>query len=131
MCPKQIAILAASIIGGLLIFTWIMFVLYTSVMNLKRNESKLTPIVKPFAYFTLYVGLALDVLFNFIIISIMLLEIPPFWKGELLATQRLERHLHNQRHNWRDTVCRWFVINFLNPFDHNPKGHINLKTADK
>lgn len=107
------------IVGVLLTpFTW---VLYLSIMNLKRNRDKLTTTAKVVAYPILGIGLVLDVIYNFVVGSILFVEAPQEW----LFTSRLIRHIEEST-GWRKRLANWFCRNFLDPFDPDPDGrHCN------
>ena len=96
--------------------TW---VFYTSVMCLRRarNEGRLTPVIRPIAYLTLYIGLVLDVFLN-TIMSLPFLEFPRWFSGEFLLTSRLKRLVKGS--GWRATQAKFWCNNFLEPFD---QGH--------
>jgi len=102
-------IIALAIFVGLTQF----WVLYLSVMNLKRNRAKLTTTAKVFAYPMIAVGLVIDVSFNLTIGAILFLELPQF--DRLLFTDRLSYHINDN--NWRASISKWFCSNFLSPFD--------------
>lgn len=101
---------------GTLYATW---VFYTSVMCLRRarDEGRFTPVIKPVAYMTLYIGLVLDVFLN-LIMSLPLLEPPHWFQGEFLLTARLTRLMKNG--GWRARQAKFWCSNFLEPFD---QGH--------
>lgn len=90
-----------------------MWVFYLAIMNLKRNRKSLTPLAKVVAYPMVALGLISDVLFNFTFGTLFFLELPK----ELLMTTRLQRHLNDNKNDWRDRNAQWFCHNFLNPFD--------------
>jgi hypothetical protein len=96
--------------------TW---VFYTSVMCLRRarNEGRLTPVIRPIAYMTLFIGLVLDVFLN-AIMSLPLLELPRWFAGEILLTSRLKRLVTGN--GWRAKQAKFWCNNFLEPFD---QGH--------
>jgi len=80
-------------------------------LRLAKNENKLTGASKFFGYQILFVGLIVDVAFNWIIGTIVFLEVPK----ETLFTGRCERWLYDR--TWRGAVARWFCSQLLNPFD--------------
>lgn len=96
--------------------TW---VFYTSVMCLRRarDEGRITPVIRPIAYLTLFVGLLLDVFLN-TIMSLPFLELPHWFDGEFLLTARLKRLVKSG--GWRATQAKFWCNNFLEPFD---QGH--------
>lgn len=85
--------------------------MYLAVMNLKRNSEKLTAVTKVLGYPLLYIGLVLDVFFNWTIGTILYLEFP----REGVFTSRLSRHYGCG--GWREKISIWFCKNLLDPFD--------------
>ncbi len=96
-----------------LLAVWLLFVFYAAVMALKRarDEGKLGPAMKCFAYPTLAVGLVLDVAVNLIVATVLFLELP----RELLVTARLTRHFPDD--TWRGAFARWVCIHLLDALD--------------
>ncbi len=96
--------------------TWIF---YTSVMCLRRarDEGRITRVIRPIAYLTLYIGLVLDVFLN-TIMSLPFLELPRWFDGEILLTSRLKRLIKGV--GWRARQAKFWCGNFLEPFD---QGH--------
>ena len=107
--------IALLIIPGAFIGMSVTWVLYLALMNLDRNRSRLTTPAKVFAYPMLAVGYVVDVLFNWVFGTVMMLELP----REFLFTARCERHMHDD--TWAGTVARWMCKNFLDPFDPDGK----------
>lgn len=97
-----------SLLGILPIALW---VFYLAAMNLIANKDKIIPLVKYAGISVVLVGIILDVLFNLIYMTVLLLEVP----RELLTTDRVKRHRNNQ--NWRGKVSRWMCKHLLSPFD--------------
>lgn len=95
---------------GITYATWLF---YLAIMNLKRakDNGKLTKIVYVLGYPLLFVGLVLDILSNFLLFTVLLLEIP----RETLVTTRLSRHICGT--GWRSKIAKWFCINLLDQFD--------------
>lgn len=102
-------------VAGLAFATYLafaaMWLQYLAVMNLKENRTKLTVAAKLWAYPMLWVGLFSDMMFNFVIGTVVYIELP----HEILFTTRCNRHL--QEGGWRRSVARWFCRNFMDPFD--------------
>ena len=96
--------------------TW---VFYTSVMCLRRarDEGRITPVIRPVAVLTLYIGLILDMILN-TIMSLPFLEFPRWLEGEILLTSRLKRLVKGG--GWRAKQAKFWCSNFLEPFD---QGH--------
>lgn len=107
---KGLLILCAGLIA-----VEVLWIYYLSVMALKRarDSEKLTFWGKVFGYPVLLTGYALDILENFVIMTVILME-PPH---EFLITSRLIRHINGTDRGWRYKVCTWFCANLLDPFD--------------
>lgn len=103
------------IVAGLLYLMVVTWVFYLAIMTLKRHRENLTTPAKFFAYPIIYLGLAVDVVFNVIAGSVFFLEPPK----QLLFTGRVESHMH--RTNWRGKLARWFCFHFLDMFDPDGK----------
>jgi hypothetical protein len=101
-------------IGVSLAITYGLYVFYAAVMNIKRvrDAGKLTTFGKVFGYPTLVIGLILDLLVNWFVMSIILLEVP----RELTVTSRLKRH-HKESTGYRLAVVKFFepVLDPLDP----------------
>jgi hypothetical protein len=97
-----------------LALTYGLYVFYCAVMNIKRvrDMGKLTTLGKVFGYPTLVIGLILDLLVNWFVMTIILLEIPQ----ELTVTSRLKRH-HKESTGYRLAVVKFFepVLDPLDP----------------
>jgi len=100
---------------GIYIIMFSTWLFYLALMNASRILDSATWHHKVFIYPMLVVGLPLDVLFNFIIGSLIFLEIPQ----ELLFTARLWRH--KQGSGWRYKRAVWWCDTYLNPFDPSGK----------
>lgn len=93
---------------------WMLWVFYLAMMSLWRAQRAGTIGRVAFipGYFTLLIGVLLDVLVNVTLMSIVFLELPSQW----LVTQRLKYHnLHGQ--GWRQRLARWVCKNLLDAFD--------------
>lgn len=101
-------------IGLSLATTYFLYVWYAAVMNIKRvrDMGKLTTFGKVLAYPTLAIGLVLDLLVNWFVMTVILVEIPQ----ELTVTSRLKRH-HKESTGWRLAVVKFFepVLDPLDP----------------
>jgi hypothetical protein len=106
-----------------LIFSLVLFLatasLYISVMKLRelRDSGELNRAhwsLTVVAYTLLGVGLVCDMLLNWMVFTVVLLELPQ----EVLTTARVRRHKFTGT-GWRQSVCIWFCTNFLKPFDAN------------
>ena len=89
-----------------------LWVFYLAVMNIKRvrDEGKLSKWATRFGYPVLLIGYVLDVLVNWFVVTLLLLEFPK----ELTVTDRLQRH--QQSTGWRLAVVKFFEP-LLDPFD--------------
>lgn len=94
--------------------TYALYVFYSAVMNIKRvrDMGKLTTFGKVLGYPTLYIGLFLDLVVNFLVMTVVLLELPQ----EFTVTSRLKRH-HKESTGWRLAVVKFFepVLDPLDP----------------
>jgi hypothetical protein len=101
-------------IGVSLAITYGLYVFYAAVMNIKRvrDAGKLTILGKVFGYPTLVIGLILDLLVNWFVMTIILLEVP----RELTVTSRLKRH-HKESTGYKLAVVKFFepVLDPLDP----------------
>ncbi len=93
---------------------WLLWVFYVAVMRLQmvRDAKKLTATATVLAYFTLFVGLFLDLVVNVVVMSIVLLERPREWT----VSRRLYRH-SSDADGWRMRVCLWLRVNLLDEID--------------
>ena len=94
--------------------TYLLYVFYCAVMNIKRvrDMGKLTKLGMIFGYPTLIVGLILDLFVNVFFMTFLLLELPQ----EFTVTSRLKRH-NQESTGWRLAVVKFFepVLNPLDP----------------
>jgi hypothetical protein len=100
-------------IGLSLAFTYGLWVFYLAVMNLKRvhDSHGLSPWALRFGYPVLIVGYLLDILVNWVVVTLLLLELP----REATVTARLKRH-NRESAGWRKSVALFFEP-LLDPFD--------------
>lgn len=102
--------------------TWVQ---YLAIMNLKRNRDKLTGPAKAFAYPLLGSGYVCDFLLNTTHGSLVFVELPRWYRGELLLTGRCTRHL-GAPGGWRWDVAQWLCRHYMNAYDPDPDGiHCN------
>lgn len=103
----------AVIVGaGLYVLSLITWLFYVALMHLKRYRDRLHPFAKFNAYILIAIGLPLDVLVNWIVGTILFLEIP----REILFTTRLSRHKKGRGRKQRLAV--WLCSHLLDPFDN-------------
>lgn len=102
-----------TLILTLVVLSWLTWGVYLSVIHLKeaRDTGRLTTMAKVLGYPWLAVALVLDVLFNFIVGSILFVEPPK----EFLFTTRVSRW--NDKKGRRGDIARWFCSELLDPFD--------------
>lgn len=92
-------------------FTWFF---YLAAMHLKHNKDNINHVSKFFGMPWIIFAVIGDVLFNWIIGTLIFLEVP----REFLFTTRITRHLQGQRWNkWRGKIAVYFCKNLLDPFD--------------
>lgn len=107
-------IFAIAYILWAILATYLLFVFYAAVMNIKRvrDAGKLTWFGKMLGYPTLAIGLVLDLFVNVTLMTVLLLELPQ----ELTVTSRLKRHYRNSS-GWRLTIVKFFesVLDDLDP----------------
>ncbi len=101
------------IITSALGLTYLLWVFYIAVMNIKRvsDAGKLTPFAKALALPVALVGITVDVATNWLVFTVVLLELPK----ETTVTARLKRH-HRESGGWRLAVVL-FLEPILDPFD--------------
>jgi len=99
---------------GSLTLTYALYIVYGSVMNIKRvrDGGKLTTMGKALGYPTLVIGLVLDLLVNVLVMTPLMLELP----REFTVTSRLKRHNATST-GWRLAVVKFFepVLDPLDP----------------
>lgn len=93
------------------------FLFYLAVMSLRLARDTGTLInahwsVYGVSYGLLFIGYVLDVLLNWIVLTVAFLELPQ----EFLSTARVTRHKHHSG-GWRQAEAKWFCKNWLTPFD--------------
>lgn len=93
--------------------TYGLYVFYCAVMNIKRvrDMGKLTKLGMAFGYPTLIIGLLLDIICNWFVMTLLFLEIPQ----ELTVTSRLKRH-NRESTGWRLAIVKFFEP-VLDPID--------------
>lgn len=98
---------------------WPLWVIYVAVMRLQmvRNEVGLTLGQKVLGYPALIVGLALDLLVNVVIGSLLLLEAPQ----EYTLSRRLWRLSNDPTETWRRAAALWVRKELLDSID--PRGY--------
>lgn len=102
---------------------YVLWALYVMVMNMKRakDNGTLTKLALFLGYPWLFIGIVLDVIFNWVFGTILFLEFPK--SG--VFTSRLKRHRFKD--DWRGKVATFICIQLLDTFDPNPNGHCGQK----
>ena len=98
------------------------FLLFLAVMKLRdaRDLGTLRGLnwtVIWLAYSFLFIGLIMDALLNWIVLTVFFVE----WPCEMLSTMRVKR-LKNTTTGWRQRLAAWLCANFLTPFDNHHCG---------
>jgi hypothetical protein len=119
------ALFLAALLGllfGVLLMNvcWIYFIAIMKLRDMK-DAGQIAGVMKLFGYPNLFIGLLLDVLVNWIPMTIIFMELPL----EFLTTARLSRHIKDGS-GWRKDVALWFCHNLLSPFDSS-KDHCGEK----
>lgn len=107
LLPYVIAVVGIYVLG---LSTWLY---YLAITNLIKHRKQLSGFAKFNGYILVLVGLILDVSVNWIIGTIVFVEIP----REFLFTERLQRHKKRPVSSWRHKLANWLCNNLLNPFD--------------
>ena len=98
---------------------WPLYV-FTMAM-LRAKEANLTTLTAwVFAFPLIVIALILDVLLNFTVFAVLTWDFPR--KGEWTFSQRLARLVRDT--GWRGKLSNWIAASLLDPYDHDPKGHI-------
>lgn len=107
--------------GGIALALWVVtFLLFLAVMKLRemQREGTLADLhwfARSIAYALVLLGLVLDALLNFIVLSVVFLE-PPDFIGEPLSSQRVKRHkIHGT--GWRRERALALCRRWLTPVD--------------
>ncbi len=99
-----------------LLLAWITWIFFCCVMRLQqvKDAGQLKgKMLCAFAYPTLFVGLFLDTLVNWLVMTVVFLEFPQ----ECLTTSRLCRLYEPESNDWRSRLAAWLGNVFLNPID--------------
>lgn len=91
------------------------FTCFIAVMKMREIQDHLFLLhwsVRWICYFILFIGLILDTLLNWFVLTITFAELP----REFLSTARVVRHKYYSTH-WRQDQAQWWCVNFLQPFD--------------
>ena len=94
------------------------FVCYVAIMKMREIKDHIFELhwsVRWVCYLILFVGLILDVLLNWVLLTVAFYEFP----REFLSTTRVVRHKHDSG-GFRKIQADWWCKNFLVVFD---RGH--------
>ena len=99
--------------GMVICATYVLWVCCLALCNVYRvkREGKLSKLQLVIASPLLVFGGLLDVLFNLVVGTVLLLDVPQEWT----LSQRLSRL--NDRQDWRGAFARWAGVVMLDPFD--------------
>jgi hypothetical protein len=100
----------------LLIYLYVFWCFFILVMGVYRAHlaGRLIGVVRYMAYPLVIVGLILDVLAQYLIATLVFLDLPR--PGEYLVTQRLQRYIRG-RFGWRRRLASAICDNLLDLFD--------------
>lgn len=96
----------------LFVSTFVFFVAIMKMREIKDHIFLLHGSVRWICYLILFIGLILDTLLNWIVLTVAFAELP----REFLSTSRVIRHKYHSTH-WRQDQALWWCRNFLSPFD--------------
>lgn len=93
--------------------TYALWVLYLAAMNLRRarEAGRLFRVTAVLAMPVIGVAVAIDVLLNLVLGTLVFLDRPREWT----VSARLERYLPG--HDWRAPLAFWVAEHLLDPFD--------------
>lgn len=97
---------------AILCLWYAIWILYLAVQCLSLNRDKLAPWVVHIGMATFLVALWLDVLFNWVVMTVLFYEFP----RELTISARMTRHKELGA-GWRQRFSSWFGRTLLDPFD--------------
>ena len=96
----------------LFISTFVFFVAIMKMREIQDHIFLLHGSVRWICYFILFIGLILDTLLNWIVLTVAFAELP----REFLSTSRVIRHKYHSTH-WRQDQALWWCKHWLTPFD--------------
>ena len=91
------------------------FIFYLAVLKLRDSKDKIWRahwLVRWISFAILFVGLVLDTLLNWVVMTVLFYEFPQ----EFLTTTRVVRHKHNSE-GFRKIQSDWWCAHWLVPFD--------------
>lgn len=96
----------------LVIATFVFFVAIMKMREVKDAIFQLHGSVRWVCYLILLIGLLLDILLNWLVLTVAFAELP----REFLSTTRVVRHKYHSTH-WRQDQAKWWCKHWLTPFD--------------
>lgn len=96
----------------LFVITFIFFVAIMKMREVQDDIFKLHWSVRWVCYLCLAIGLILDTLLNWVVLTVTFVELP----HEFLSTARVIRHKYYSTH-WRQDQANWWCKHWLTPFD--------------
>jgi len=94
-----------------ILYAYAMWLLFLAVMALNWRWRALPKVVKAIALPAVLVSVALDVLFNLTLGTLLFLELPREWT----FSQRVGSY--KRRIDWRAPLAQWICANLLDPFE--------------
>jgi len=91
------------------------FVCFVAIMKMREIKDEIFSLhwsVRWCCFLILAIGLVLDTLLNWIVLTVAFVELP----HEFLSTSRVVRHKFHSTH-WRNYMALWFCAHWLIPFD--------------
>lgn len=97
------------------IIVWVLWPLYVFCMAMERahREKRVSLFAWVLAFPFIACALALDIILNFTIASLVFMEFPK--RGEWMISQRMNRLVKDP--GWRGVITRWVADNLLDPYD--------------
>jgi hypothetical protein len=91
------------------------FAFYVAIMKMREIQDHIFLLhwsVRWACFLILFIGLILDTLLNWVVLTVAFYEFP----REFLSTARVIRHKHHSE-GFRKIQANWWCRNFLTPFD--------------
>jgi len=107
------------VFAGLYIYMGTLWFCYLAIMNLKRNQARLSLMAKLWAYPGVAFCYTLDFLFNVGPATLCFAEMPN--PKRMTFSARCSYHIEHNAGNWRGMQARWWCRTFLDPFDPDGK----------
>lgn len=91
------------------------FTAFVAIMKMREIQDEIFRLhwsVRWACFLILFIGLILDTILNWVVLTVIFLELP----REYLSTARVIRHKYYSTH-WRHDLALWFCTNWLVVFD--------------